>query len=76
MQDRSRAQQPSRIAGSGIVTAMPAPLSPEPVTSAQERELTAYVSNGLFGLRIVDVAEHGAERAVIEPGTQTQEQAA
>jgi len=34
---------------------MSQPLSPGPVTSSQERELPAYVSNGLVGLRVVDI---------------------
>jgi hypothetical protein len=34
---------------------MSTPLSPEPVTSSAERELPAYVSNGLVGLRVLDI---------------------
>ncbi|HSL76661.1 MAG TPA: hypothetical protein VK867_06940 [Candidatus Limnocylindrales bacterium] len=34
---------------------MSPPLSPPPVTSASDRELPAYVSNGLVGLRLLDI---------------------
>ena len=34
---------------------MSEPLSPPPVTSASERELPPYVSNGLIGLRLLDI---------------------
>src|SRR5205085_7691631 len=34
---------------------VPKPLNPDPVRSRGERELPAYVSNGLVGLRVRDV---------------------
>ena len=55
MQHASGAPIPPRIAPSGIVTQMSTPLSPEPVTSASDKELPAYVSNGLVGLRLLDI---------------------
>ena len=48
-------QQPQRIAGSAIVTGMSVPISPPVVTSSGTKELPAYVSNGLIGLRVVDI---------------------
>ena len=34
---------------------MPGPLSPPPVTTAARDELPAYVSNGLIGMRVLDI---------------------
>src|SRR3954447_20127912 len=35
--------------------AMGTPLSPEPVTASGSHELPAYLSNGLIGLRVLDI---------------------
>ncbi|HET8786813.1 MAG TPA: hypothetical protein VFM38_14330 [Candidatus Limnocylindrales bacterium] len=55
MQDAPAGQQPGRIADSAIVADMSDPLSPPVVTSSGTKELPAYVSNGLIGLRVVDI---------------------
>ena len=55
MQDAPAGQQPGRIADSSIVADMSDPLSPPVVTSSGSKELPAYVSNGLIGLRVVDI---------------------
>ena len=43
------------IAPCGIVVAMSVPINPPPVTRSGVNELPAYVSNGLIGLRVLDI---------------------
>lgn len=52
---RRRALQPVRIETSAKVMDMSDPISPPPVTSSATKELPAYVSNGLIGLRVMDI---------------------